>query len=85
MLTQAVPDWSTRPQDLYPWLVVGYYVALRQEKPAEALTMLSMVLQYYLPGLVNTGRLLISEIGYVRGIVAAAASLNAVRSRCPAL
>jgi hypothetical protein len=83
VLTEAVPDWSTQPQDLYPWLVVGYYAALRQEQPVEALRMRSMVLQYYLPGLVNTGRLLISEIGYVQGIVAAAAaSLNAARSRC---
>jgi hypothetical protein len=32
-----------------------------------------MVLKYYLPGFVNTGRLLISEIGYVRGIMLAAA------------
>jgi hypothetical protein len=40
------------------------------------------VLQYYLPGSVNTGRLLISEIGYVRGIMAAA---NAVAPRCTAL
>ena len=80
VLTQNAPDWSTRPQDLYPWLVVGYYAALRQEQPAEALSMLSMVLQYYLPGSMNTGRLLISDIGYVRGIVAASQPLP---SGCP--
>jgi hypothetical protein len=73
VLSEAIPDWSTRPQDLYPWLVVGYYAALRQEQPAQSLAMLSMVLKYYLPGFVNTGRLLISEIGYVRGIMLAAA------------
>jgi len=76
VLTAAVPSWSTQPQDLYPWLVVGYYTALRQGQPREALSMLSMVLQYYLPGSVNTGRLLISEIGYVRGIIALATSLG---------
>lgn len=80
VLTQTAPDWSTQPQDLYPWLVVGYYAALRQEQPAEALSMLSMVLQYYLPGSMNAGRLLISEIGYVRGIVAASQPLP---SCCP--
>jgi hypothetical protein len=42
--------------------------------------MVSMVLQYYLPGSVNTGRLLISEIGYVRGIMAAANAVAAVSS-----
>lgn len=81
VLTQTAPDWSTQPQDLYPWLVVGYYAALRREQPAEALSMLSMVLQYYLPGSMNTGRLLISEIGYVRGIVAVSQTSP---SRCPA-
>jgi hypothetical protein len=39
------------------------------------------VLQYYLPGSMNTGRLLISEIGYVRGIVAVSQTSP---SRCPA-
>jgi hypothetical protein len=79
VLTLGAPNWSTQPQDLYPWLVVGYYAALRQEQPSEALTMLSMVLQYYLPGLVNTGRLLVSEIGYVRGIMESAAALNSAQ------
>jgi hypothetical protein len=69
VLSQSVPDWQARPQDLYPWLVVGYYSALRQNQTSEAGRMLSMVLQYYLPGSVNTGRMLISEIGYARGIM----------------
>jgi hypothetical protein len=76
VLVQAVPDWSTQPQDLYPWLVVGYYAALRQELPAQALAMRSMVLQYYFPGSVNAGRLLISEIGYVQGIAGSYPSSN---------
>jgi len=74
VLCQGAPNWMSKPQDLYPWLVVGYYAITQQNLTAEATAMLSMVLQYYLPGLVNTGRLLVSEIGYVRGISAALAS-----------
>jgi hypothetical protein len=84
VLSLGAPDWSTRPQDLYPWLVVGYYAAVRREQPSEAQAMLSMVLQYFLPGLVNTGRLLISEIGYVRGILASAALVTSAQPHCTA-
>jgi hypothetical protein len=69
VLQQAAPDWLNRPQDLYPWLVVGYYVAACQSQVPEALTMVNMALRYYLPGLVNTGRMLISEIGYAKAIL----------------
>lgn len=69
VLNQEAPDWPFKPQDLYPWLVVGYYAVSQQNLDADATEMLSMVLQYYLPGLVNTGYLLISEIGYVHGIM----------------
>jgi len=80
VLAQNAPDWYSRPQDHYPWLVVGYYAALRQEQPSQALSMLSMVLQYFLPGSMNTGQLLISEIGYVKGIEAAS---QPIPSGCP--
>jgi len=39
--------------------------------------MLSMVEEYFLPGLVNTGRMLISEIGYAKGIIDLAAGQRA--------
>lgn len=69
VLTAAVPNWMTEPQDLYPWLVVGYYAASCRNLTADARRMLDMALQYYLPGLVNTGRMLISEFGYAEGIM----------------
>ncbi len=75
VLDSAVPDWTARPQDLYPWLVVGYYAASCLKRTDLALEMLGMVRKYYLPGSVNTGHFLVSEIGYVAGIEQAAASM----------
>jgi hypothetical protein len=76
VLDNAVPNWWQRPQDLYPWLVIGYYAATRLNRIDLAADMLEMVTQYYLPGLVNTGFFLISEIGYLVGILDATQSLN---------
>jgi hypothetical protein len=75
VLDAAAPDWMSRPQDLYPWLVVGYYAVACLNLGDLALDMLRMVRKYYLPGAVNTGRFLVSEIGYVQGIQLAAASI----------
>ncbi len=77
LINQTLPDWMNRPMDSYPWLVVGYYAACRQGQTANSLSMLSTVEEYFLPGLVNTGRMLISEIGYAKGIIDLAAGQRA--------
>jgi hypothetical protein len=82
VLNRTVPNWMAAPQDLYPWLVVGYYAASHQNLAAEARQMLSMAFQYYLPGLVNTGRMLISELGYAKGILSSVKSIP-VAGICP--
>jgi hypothetical protein len=79
VLEKAAPDWSSRPQDLYPWLVVGYYAAACLNRADLAAEMVEMVRRYYLPGSVNTGRFLISEIGYVAGIETASAVSESCR------
>jgi hypothetical protein len=76
VLEAGAADWTSRPQDLYPWLVVGYYAATCLNRTDLALEMLAMVNRYYLPGTFNTGRFLISDIGYVAGIGQAAAGAN---------
>jgi hypothetical protein len=70
ILRQTVPDWWNRPQDLYPWLAVGYYAALRQNNTNEAMAMLAMAQRFYLPGGVNTGHFAVCDLGYACGILA---------------
>lgn len=73
VLQQGAADFAARPQDLYPWLVVGYYAAAVRKDTSLALQMLAMARRYYLPGSVNTGRFTVADIGYVAGILSEAA------------
>lgn len=71
ILQAGAPDWTSRPQDLYPWMVVAYYAAGPGSDPQQAARMLAMTRRYYLPGSVNVGRFTIADIGYARGLIGA--------------
>jgi hypothetical protein len=73
VLNQGSPNWATTSVDTFPWLVVGYYAALRQKNFPLAQQMLGNVFANFLiptpAGFRNGTRMLVYDIAYAQSIL----------------
>jgi len=58
-------SWWEKKSDSFPWLILGYFAALRRKDVIKASKMLSFSAKYFLP---SDGRYTIENIGWAQGI-----------------